>query len=93
MKNIILGLFIFLRSFLRVIQAVCMYFLWSKINPTFWWILLVVLILFYFGSKTYHTAVADGSDKSVIRFWHTARSIIFILDIAILIGMVIVLLK
>jgi hypothetical protein len=42
----------------------------------------------YIGGKTYHTTLADGSEQDVIQFWKTTRSVIFILDIIIIIGMV-----
>jgi hypothetical protein len=92
MKNIFLAIILFItfvhRLFGHLIQLICMYLLWNKINPIFWWSMFFILIIMYIGGKTYHTTLADGSEQDVIQFWKTTRSVIFILDIIIIIGMV-----
>jgi hypothetical protein len=72
----------------HLIQAICMYLLWGKLSSSIWWTLFITLIIFYFAGKTYYTAVADGESPAVIRFWNIVRSVIFILDIVIIIGMI-----
>ena len=92
MKNISLAVLMVTTLLYRVlghlIQAVCLYLLWGKVSSFAWWTLLITLVIFYFAGKTYYTALADGSSKEVVRFWNTTRSIIFILDIVIIIGMI-----
>lgn len=89
MKKILLvPLTILSPTVLHFAEAIGMYLLWNKINPFLWWIIFIILIIFYFGIKTYNTALTNGSDPNVIQFWYIARSIIFILDILIIISMI-----
>ena len=91
MSNALAISFVVYSTLLRGIEVVEMYFAWGKINHILWWAILVILIFFYFGSKTYHMAVADKSEPSVIRFWYVARSVIFILDTIFILVMAVVL--
>lgn len=60
-----------------------MFLLWDKVSPLIWWALAVILALMFIGARTYRTAVSDGSDLAVVKFWHTARTLIFLADIII----------
>lgn len=72
---------------MEALQIGGMFLLWNKLNTAVWWVLLVILILMFFGVRTYYTALADGSEASVVKFWYQTRSVIFIADILIIVAM------
>lgn len=77
---------IILTAIIEPLLAIGMFLLWSRISAAVWGTLFAVILIMYFGRRTYKTAVAEKSDPSVIRFWHIARSLIFLLEIALVIG-------
>ena len=76
----------FSESILHILLVVGMFLIWNKANPLAWWILSVLIVLMYFGSKTYHTALEDGSERNVVYFWYNVRSLIFIANIILLLS-------
>lgn len=71
-----------MESIVHILQALSLYLLWGKINTPLWWVLLIAFFLMYFGSKTYHTALVDGSEGHIVELWRRARIWIFITDVA-----------
>jgi hypothetical protein len=53
-----------------------------------WWAWMGFITLLYLLGRSYY-AVKDKDDAAVHRFWYQMRSIVFILDIALLFGLII----
>ncbi len=70
---------------LKIIQFIEMYFLLGKVSTLIWWLLLILIFILYIAGKTYHNVKEeDGYDTKI--FWYKVRSIVFILDILLIIG-------
>lgn len=68
-------------SLIHILEAVGIFFLWNRIDHSAWWALTIVLVLMYFVSKTYKTAIRDGSEERVVRFWINAGFAVLVLDV------------
>jgi hypothetical protein len=53
-----------------------------------WWAWMGLFTLLYFLGKSYY-AVTEKDDASVHRFWYKTRSLVFIIDIVILLGLIV----
>jgi hypothetical protein len=71
---------------LKIIQFIEMYFLLGKVATPAWWSLLILIIILYISGKTYYN-VREEDGHNVKIFWYKVRSIVFILDILLIIGL------
>ena len=73
---------------LLALQIIGVFFIFSKISIYVWLTMVGIFLLLYVGGLTYGTInKTDDVDVTVTKFWYRARSIIFLLDIVIVIGL------
>lgn len=78
--------FIFFPLLVHILEIIGLVLLWYRIAISTWLILAVILFLLYAAEKTYRTTLGDGSDKQVQRFWYIARSLVFIVEVLIVVA-------
>jgi len=75
-------------GFLWLLQSFAMSLSFAKEPWWHWWAWMGLFTLLYFLGKSYY-AVTEKDDVSVHRFWYQVRSLVFIVDVAILIGLIV----
>jgi len=76
---------IFSRQILHILEIIAMIILINHLPFWLWNVIAIFLIILYLAGKAYY-AINEKDESYVVKFWYHARTVVFILDILIVIG-------
>ena len=73
-------------TIIYILQVIALWLLFGNTPSYLWWSLLGVFIVLYFAGKTYKHGITSDDEPRVVSFWYKARSVVFIIDILLILG-------